>query len=161
MEATPFDGALSDADVFVNGGDGAMLLDHSVCLSALSRLTFPDPLPQVVLFSGDLNYRISDSRASVISHVDSGRLDALLTKDQLLRELRANPAFRLRGFREAHIGFAPTYKYDRGTSDWDSSTKARAPAWCDRILWYEREKEDVRCVEYRRYEPDVSDHRPV
>ena len=37
MEAAPFDGALSDADVFVNGGDGAMLLDHSVRVLALAR----------------------------------------------------------------------------------------------------------------------------
>lgn len=43
--------------------------------------------------------------------------------------MRTNHAFRLRNFEEAPITFAPTYKYDPGTHDYDSSEKRRIPAW--------------------------------
>ena len=72
-----------------------------------------------------------------------------------------NPGFRLRSFTEAPITFAPTYKYDRRTSDYDTSEKRRAPAWCDRILYRCRDPSRVKSLHYRRYEANVSDHRPI
>ena len=44
--------------------------------------------------------------------------------------MRNNHAFRLRSFEEAPITFAPTYKYNPGSDEYDSSEKRRIPAWC-------------------------------
>jgi endonuclease/exonuclease/phosphatase family metal-dependent hydrolase len=148
-EKSVFTGALTDQDAsiaYVGGGDGSMILDHEICF-----------------LSGDLNYRIDLRRDAIISSVESGDLDHLLQHDQLLKEVKQNPYFRLRNFKEQHITFAPTYKYDRNTSTYDTSSKRRAPAWCDRILYRSRAGSAGRVEElgYRRYEVNVSDHRPV
>ena len=39
------------------------------------------------------------------------------------------------GYEEGPLSFAPTYKYDKGTDVYDTSSKRRAPAWTDRVLW--------------------------
>lgn len=53
--------------------------------------------------------------------------------DQLRLERNKGNVFT--GYLEGKINFQPTYKYDPETDNWDTSEKARAPAWCDRILW--------------------------
>ncbi|AEO63316.1 uncharacterized protein THITE_2108391 [Thermothielavioides terrestris NRRL 8126] len=138
--------AAARIDSFVGGGDGSMVLDHELCL-----------------LNGDLNYRIDTmSRDTVVAAVKAGNLAKLLERDQLLVARRRNPTFRLRAFEELPIAFAPTYKYDVGTDNYDTSEKRRSPAWCDRLLY--------RCgcgrgrieqLDYRRHEVRVSDHRPV
>jgi endonuclease/exonuclease/phosphatase family metal-dependent hydrolase len=131
------------ADLFVGGGDGTMILDHEICM-----------------LNGDLNYRIdSMPRNSIIEAVRTNKLAKLLERDQLLASKRKNPGFRLRTFIEAPITFAPTYKYDVGTDEYDSSEKKRSPAWCDRVLY--RGVGIVKQFEYRRHEVRASDHRPV
>jgi hypothetical protein len=50
-----------------------------------------------------------------------------------LQERAAGKVFQ--GFHEMSIDFAPTYKFDVGTHEYDSSEKNRVPAWTDRILW--------------------------
>lgn len=128
---------------FIGGGDGSMVLDHEICV-----------------LNGDLNYRIETmGRETVIKAIHAQQYSRLLERDQLLVSRRRNPGFRLRDFHESPILFAPTYKYDLGTDDYDTSEKRRTPAWCDRILY--RGSGKVEQLEYRRHELQVSDHRPV
>ena len=108
-----------------------------------------------------MNYRIDQRRETVLAAVEKGDLSSLFVHDQLLKEIRHNRAFRLRTFIEPHIAFPPTYKYDRGTSDYDTSNKGRIPAWCDRILYHCREPSRIECLHYKRYEASISDHRPI
>ncbi|KAI0407380.1 Endonuclease/exonuclease/phosphatase [Xylaria palmicola] len=130
-------------DSYIGGGDGSMILDHELCL-----------------LNGDLNYRIDTmSRDTVVYAVKANNLAKLLERDQLLVARRRNPAFRLRAFDELPIHFAPTYKYDVGTDNYDSSEKKRSPAWCDRLLY--RGSGRIQQLDYRRHEVRVSDHRPV
>ncbi|OKL63964.1 hypothetical protein UA08_00498 [Talaromyces atroroseus] len=130
-------------DLFVNGGDGTMILDHEICI-----------------LNGDLNYRIdSMSRNVVIDAVRQNNLPKLLERDQLLASKRKNPSFRLRTFNEAPITFPPTYKYDVNSDEYDTSDKKRSPAWCDRVLY--RGVGKIKQTEYRRHEVRASDHRPV
>ncbi|KAJ4302166.1 hypothetical protein N0V88_002302 [Collariella sp. IMI 366227] len=133
-------------DSFVGGGDGSLILDHELCL-----------------VNGDLNYRIDTmSRDTVVAAVKAGNLAKLLERDQLLVARRRNPAFKLRAFEELPITFAPTYKYDVGTDNYDTSDKRRSPAWCDRLLYRcGSGRGRVEQVDYRRHEVRVSDHRPV
>lgn len=130
-------------DSFTGGGDGTMILDHELCV-----------------LNGDLNYRIDTmSRDTVVKAVKQQNLAKLLERDQLLISRRRNPAFRLRAFEELPITFAPTYKYDVGTDNYDTSDKKRSPAWCDRLLFRGRGR--AQQLDYKRHEVRVSDHRPV
>ncbi|CAI7593114.1 unnamed protein product [Penicillium discolor] len=130
-------------DQFASGGDGSMIMDHEVCI-----------------LNGDLNYRIDAiPRNVIIDAVRQNNLPKLLDRDQLLASRRKNPGFRLRSFTESPITFAPTYKYDVGTDEYDTSDKKRSPAWCDRILY--RGLGRIKQLDYRRHEVRASDHRPV
>ena len=114
-----------------------------------------------VFWAGDLNYRIDLSRETALSLVREQRFDELTAADQLLNELRSNPALQLRSFQEAPIHFPPTYKFNRRSNDWDTSEKARVPAYCDRILWRGSTPDTVQCTSYKRWDATISDHRPV
>ncbi|MCJ1398955.1 hypothetical protein MMC11_002156 [Xylographa trunciseda] len=130
-------------DNFVGGGDGSMIIDHEICV-----------------INGDLNYRIDTmGRDTVVKAIKANNLTRLLERDQLLVSRRRNPGFRLRAFHELAITFAPTYKYDVGTDNYDTSEKHRSPAWCDRLLY--RGVGRIKQLNYRRHELRISDHRPV
>ncbi|KAJ2354907.1 Inositol-1,4,5-trisphosphate 5-phosphatase 1, partial [Coemansia sp. RSA 2618] len=105
---------------------------------------------------GDLNYRVSLPNDQVRSLVAKGQLRALLNHDQLKDQIAAGKVFR--GYSEAEIRFPPTYKYDSGTTTYDTSEKMRIPSWTDRIMYRGR---NVRVLEYYRDEICFSDHKPV
>lgn len=85
-------------------------------------------------------------------------MDVLLKNyDQLYCQMNLKNCFH--GYSEGEINYLPTYKYNPGTNEWDSSEKERPPAWCDRILW---RGERIVQIEYISH-PDIkdSDHKPV
>ena len=135
--------ASTHTEVLAGGGDGSMILDNEICI-----------------LNGDLNYRIDTmGRDTVVKAVNVQNFAKLLERDQLLVSRRRNPGFRIRAFEEFPIAFAPTYKYDIGSDQYDTSEKHRAPAWCDRILYHGAGK--IKQLDYRRHELRISDHRPV
>ena len=83
-------------------------------------------------------------------------LERLFENDQLNLQMVAGLAFRF--YSEARITFMPTYKYDVGSDEYDSSEKARIPAWTDRIL---RKGTNLRQLAYNSAPLRFSDHRPV
>lgn len=87
---------------------------------------------------GDLNYRLTAPNREARWRMGCRDWQTLLCADQLLNQLGAEGT-TYQAWDEADITFRPTYKYDVGTVDrFDSSEKARAPAWCDRVLWREQ-----------------------
>lgn len=83
-------------------------------------------------------------------------LERLYENDQLNLQMVAGLSFPF--YSEARITFMPTYKFDLGTDTYDSSEKARIPAWTDRIL---RKGPNLRQLAYNCAPLRFSDHRPV
>jgi hypothetical protein len=71
------------------------------------------------------------------------------------------------GFNEPEINFQPTFKFDLGTSQYDTSEKKRVPSFTDRILTFKNplKVHDPKWLSYNTYtsymESTVSDHKPV
>ncbi|XP_015271026.1 PREDICTED: synaptojanin-1 [Gekko japonicus] len=138
-----------------------------------------------VFWCGDFNYRIDLPNEEVKELIRQQNWDALLAGDQLINQKNSGQVFR--GFLEGKIAFAPTYKYDLFSDDYDTSEKCRTPAWTDRVLWkrrkwpFDRSAEDMDLLNssfhdeskllytwspgtllyYGRAELKTSDHRPV
>eukprot|EP01125_Pyxidicula_operculata_P018928 TRINITY_DN6800_c0_g1_i1.p1 TRINITY_DN6800_c0_g1~~TRINITY_DN6800_c0_g1_i1.p1 ORF type:complete len:735 (-),score=160.60 TRINITY_DN6800_c0_g1_i1:232-2436(-) len=110
-----------------------------------------------VFWLGDLNYRIDLPDAFVRQKIKENDLATLLVADQLKNQMDAGRVFQ-GGWKEAPINFAPTYKYDNNSTEYDTSEKHRIPAWTDRILW---NSEYVDNISYERHELLSSDHRPI
>eukprot|EP01063_Lacrimia_lanifica_P027348 TRINITY_DN3828_c0_g1_i1.p1 TRINITY_DN3828_c0_g1~~TRINITY_DN3828_c0_g1_i1.p1 ORF type:complete len:913 (+),score=308.21 TRINITY_DN3828_c0_g1_i1:145-2883(+) len=90
-----------------------------------------------VFWFGDLNYRLWNVENDVVRRmVAEKKLDELSKFDQLKQAIETDTAFS--GFEEAKITFPPTYKYDCGTDNYDTSAKQRVPSWTDRVLFLSR-----------------------
>ncbi|KAF3049476.1 inositol polyphosphate 5-phosphatase [Didymella keratinophila] len=109
-----------------------------------------------VIWLGDFNYRIGLSNDKVQRLCQMNDLETLYDNDQLNLQMVAGLTFPY--YSEARITFPPTYKYDLGTDTYDTSEKARIPAWCDRVL---RKGDNIRQIHYDAAPLRFSDHRPV
>ncbi|KAK2590304.1 Inositol-1,4,5-trisphosphate 5-phosphatase 1 [Conoideocrella luteorostrata] len=109
-----------------------------------------------IIWLGDFNYRIGLGLEKAKALVKKRDLATLYENDQLNLQMVAGLAFPF--YSEARIGFMPTYKFDVGTDNYDSSEKARIPAWTDRIL---RRGSNLRQLSYDSAPLRFSDHRPV
>ncbi|XP_062309249.1 synaptojanin-1 isoform X1 [Osmerus eperlanus] len=135
-----------------------------------------------VFWCGDFNYRISLPNEEVKELIRQQNWESLTTGDQLVDQKNAGLVFK--GFIEGKLDFAPTYKYDLFSEDYDTSEKCRTPAWTDRVLWKRRKWNFDKTAEemdgasesegdpqvpwtpgslkyYGRAELKTSDHRPV
>ena len=85
----------------------------------------------------------------------------MLDADQLNRERRRGAA--LHGFREAPLGFPPTFKYDPNKRERRCEySRKRVPSYADRVLFHSLPSRGVRVAEYDAAKPlCTSDHAPV
>nr|XP_023020444.1 synaptojanin-1 [Leptinotarsa decemlineata] len=137
------------------------------------KITFPMSRSlnshEYLFWCGDFNYRIDMDKEELRELIKQSDFDAILQHDQLKKQQEAGNVFK--SFNEGDINFAPTYKYDLFSDDYDTSEKSRAPAWTDRVLWKRRNQSpDIngtsqespdKLVYYGRAELKQSDHRPV
>lgn len=116
-----------------------------------------------VFWFGDFNFRLNRDRAEVeaiMNCTGSGDMNPLLEHDQLSREMKEGSIFK--GFQEAPIQFFPTYKFDIGCDIYDTTSKQRTPSYTDRILFRNRQPDDIKALKYTSCSNiKTSDHRPV
>lgn len=109
-----------------------------------------------IIWFGDFNYRIGISNERARSLIDQNNLSMLYENDQLNIQMVHGKTFPY--YSEKAPNFLPTYKYNLGTDDYDTSEKSRIPAWCDRIL---TRGDNLRQLHYDAAPLRFSDHRPV
>ena len=110
----------------------------------------------LVFWASDSNYRISLANEEVRRLINEEKWATLYENDQLNLGMIAGETFRY--YNEGTINFPPTYKFDNGTNNYDTSEKQRIPAWTDRILY---RGQGLKLVEYHSANLTMSDHRPV
>lgn len=110
----------------------------------------------IVIWAADFNYRIDLPNEEVREYATTDQLDILVASDQL--GLARDDGEVFLGYSEGALTFRPTYKYDNGTDEYDSSEKQRIPAWTDRVLY---KGEGLHLRGYGAADLRTSDHRPV
>ncbi|XP_036347389.1 inositol polyphosphate 5-phosphatase E-like [Rhagoletis pomonella] len=118
-----------------------------------------------VFWCGDLNFRLSEPREKLLEWIQNTKFPlpshlphGYMHTDQLSSVLADGAAFR--GFMEANITFPPTYKYDPGTQHFDTSSKQRAPAYTDRILYKYRQSQGLGMRRSSTFTPGAPSYQP-
>jgi hypothetical protein len=83
----------------------------------------------------------------------------LWARDELI-DFKNKEVYFLKKFDELPLKFMPTYKYVKKTETGEYDNK-RAPAWCDRILFEAKIKQNLEMHFYRDIDTNLSDHKPV
>lgn len=112
----------------------------------------------VVIWSGDFNYRINLSKDLIMRYIETEDYETLFEYDQMVGEINTG-GLKINDFNEGVIAFPPTYKFEDGTDNYFSE---RTPAWCDRVLYkVKRVKDILLCKYYHIPQVKISDHKPV
>ncbi|SCU82953.1 LADA_0C08856g1_1 [Lachancea dasiensis] len=131
-------------------------ITRGICFSRSRQISHHDS----IVWHGDLNYRImlpnEEVRRELNKPPSDDFPDKLLVYDQLTQEINSGVIFK--GFKEPTVKFPPTYKYDHGTNNYDTSEKARTPSWTDRIVY---SGDNLRPLAYSDAQLIASDHKPV
>ncbi|KAJ0967688.1 hypothetical protein J5N97_024605 [Dioscorea zingiberensis] len=131
-------------------------------LFSKDRNPYSRPL-HLTVWLGDLNYRIHGINTLLVRDlVQRNLLSLLRNKDQLLQEAERGLVFN--GYCEGTLSFKPTYKYNVGSSDYDTSYKIRVPSWTDRILFKIDSGAGIDAILHSYESMDFinnSDHKPV
>lgn len=123
----------SEASFFVVGCHLAPHTGHyKERLQQLELILKQIPECDYVVILGDMNFRLMITYEKAVELANEGNIEELLETDQLKAAL--NFTDLMKGFTEGEIKFAPTYKYDKGTDDFDTGPKHRAPAYTDRVI---------------------------
>lgn len=146
-------------------GTTALLERYNDYLTIMQGLTFTRNFSikdhDHIIWFGDLNYRISLPNDECRYLIENGAFDELIAQDQLNQEITHKGAFY--GFKEGAVRFYPTYKFDKGTSEYDTSEKQRVPSWTDRVLFMS--SKGLEGLEQLNYNSSMdifaSDHKPV
>lgn len=109
-----------------------------------------------IIWFGDFNYRIGMDNERARALIKKGDFGALYENDQLNIQMVHGKTFPF--YTEKPPTFPPTYKYNLNSDEYDTSEKARIPAWCDRIV---TKGDNLRQVYYDTAPLKFSDHRPV
>ena len=113
----------------------------------------------LVIFSGDLNYRINMDKEEVKRLISNNDIETLLENDQLYSAMNKRE-IDLDDFYEGRITFMPTYKFLDGTNEYDYAE--RVPGWTDRILYRANNLNDIILCKYSSIaDVKTSDHKPV
>src|SRR5579862_2719989 len=110
----------------------------------------------LIFWGSDSNYRINLTNEEVRKYIAEENWSTLYEHDQLNLGMLAGETFRF--YNEGQIRFPPTYKFDNGTDQYDTSEKQRIPAWTDRILY---RGQGVQLLDYHSANLQMSDHKPV
>ena len=143
----------------LNYGFVKPIADMQQCLSSYFVGAFDFSSLTSFIFRIDTTY----TTEAIFNMVLMGEWESLVSSDQLTIEKGKGNVFV--DFHEGILAFPPTYKFTPGTDDYDQRPghKIRAPAWCDRVLWWFRDgtPDRVRLRHCSSAELQMSDHKPV